>query len=96
MSVCMYVCMYVCLYMCMSRHTSAGMVLANDADPKRAYMLVHQLKRLGSANFLVTTHEGQFFPNLRVRDVRDACFQQMCSYVPERVVYMCGSLCTCV
>ncbi len=46
---------------------AAGMVIANDADPKRAYMLVHQLKRLGSPNFLVTTHEGQFFPRLMVR-----------------------------
>ena len=27
-------------------------------------MLVHQLKRLGSPAFLVTTHEGQHFPNL--------------------------------
>jgi len=41
-----------------------GMVIANDADPKRAHMLVHQLKRLGSSSFLVTTHEGQFYPNL--------------------------------
>ena len=41
-----------------------GMVIANDSDPKRAYMLVHQLKRLGSPAFLVTTHEGQHFPNL--------------------------------
>ena len=41
-----------------------GMVIANDSDPQRAYMLVHQLKRLGSPAFLVTTHEGQHFPNL--------------------------------
>jgi len=43
-----------------------GFVIANDADPKRSYMLVHQVKRLGSPNFLVTTHEGQFFPNLYI------------------------------
>lgn len=41
-----------------------GMIIANDADPKRAYMLVHQLKRLGSPSFLVTTHQGQFFPSI--------------------------------
>ena len=41
-----------------------GCVIANDADSKRAYMLVHQLKRLGSPNFLVTTHEGQRFPTI--------------------------------
>ena len=44
--------------------STQGMVIANDADPQRAYMLVHQLKRLGSPAFLVTTHEGQHFPNL--------------------------------
>ena len=41
-----------------------GMVIANDSDSQRAYMLVHQLKRLGSPAFVVTTHEGQHFPNL--------------------------------
>ena len=45
-----------------------GMVIANDSDPQRAYMLVHQLKRLGSPAFLVTTHEGQHFPNLYTAD----------------------------
>jgi hypothetical protein len=25
---------------------------------------VHQLKRLGSSCFVVTTHDGQFFPNV--------------------------------
>ena len=42
----------------------SGMVIANDSDSQRAYMLVHQLKRLGSPAFLVTTHEGQHFPSL--------------------------------
>jgi len=41
-----------------------GVVIANDADGKRAYMLVHQLKRFSSPFFLVTTHEGQSFPTL--------------------------------
>jgi len=44
--------------------TPSGMVIANDADSKRAYMLVHQLKRYGSSAFLVTTHDGQLFPNI--------------------------------
>lgn len=43
-----------------------GLVIANDADHKRAYMLVHQLKRLGSPAFLVSTHQGQFYPNLYI------------------------------
>jgi 16S rRNA C967 or C1407 C5-methylase (RsmB/RsmF family) len=41
-----------------------GIIIANDANPDRAYMLVHQLKRLGSPSFMVTTHEGQTFPSL--------------------------------
>jgi len=41
-----------------------GMVIANDSDTRRAYLLVHQLKRYGSSAFLVTTHDGQMFPNL--------------------------------
>jgi 16S rRNA C967 or C1407 C5-methylase (RsmB/RsmF family) len=44
--------------------TPEGMVVANDADTRRAYLLVHQLKRYGSSAFLVTTHDGQQFPNL--------------------------------
>ena len=59
------------------------MVLANDADSARSYMLVsprwhsasrvtggrqvHQLKRLGTPTFLVTTHEAQNMPRIWVR-----------------------------
>ena len=48
--------------------TPEGMVIANDADTKRAYLLVHQLKRYGSSAFLVTTHDGQQFPNIYRKD----------------------------
>lgn len=48
--------------------TPSGMVIANDANSKRAYLLVHQLKRYGSSAFLVTTHDGQQFPNLYQKD----------------------------
>ena len=39
-----------------------GCVVANDADPKRAYMLVHQIKRLCSPAALVVSCDAQFFP----------------------------------
>ena len=39
-------------------------MIANDVDFQRAYLLVHQTKRLGSPHFAVSTHEGQFFPTL--------------------------------
>ncbi|ORZ39205.1 S-adenosyl-L-methionine-dependent methyltransferase [Catenaria anguillulae PL171] len=41
-----------------------GLVVANDADWKRAYMLVHQTKRLQSPCLMITNHEAQFFPHI--------------------------------
>ncbi|KAL1928499.1 hypothetical protein VTP01DRAFT_2855 [Rhizomucor pusillus] len=46
--------------------TPAGLVVANDADFKRSYMLVHQSKRLQSPCFVATNHDGQHFPGIRV------------------------------
>lgn len=45
--------------------TPRGLVLANDADLKRAHLLVHQSNRLPSANVLVT--------NLDASRVRPFC-----------------------
>jgi 16S rRNA C967 or C1407 C5-methylase (RsmB/RsmF family) len=42
-----------------------GCVVANDADPKRAHMLVHQMRRINSPAVLVTNCDAQFFPMLR-------------------------------
>ena len=47
-----------------------GYVVANDADPKRAYMLVNQLKRMNSPSVYVTSCDGQFFPILDDKSVR--------------------------
>ncbi|KAJ2078076.1 tRNA (cytosine-5-)-methyltransferase ncl1 [Coemansia sp. RSA 988] len=41
-----------------------GLVVANDADYKRACMLVHQINRLNSPNVIVTNHSGEHFPNI--------------------------------
>ncbi|KAJ1510023.1 hypothetical protein HMI54_001904 [Coelomomyces lativittatus] len=43
---------------------NGGLVVANDADSKRAYTLVHQLKRTQSPHLLVTYHAAQHFPSL--------------------------------
>lgn len=43
---------------------ASGYVVANDADPKRAYMLVNQLRRMNSPAVFVTSCDGQFFPIL--------------------------------
>lgn len=42
-----------------------GIVVANDADSKRAYLLVHQVSHLKSSRIIVTTHLGQQYPFLR-------------------------------
>lgn len=44
----------------------SGFVVANDADYKRSHMLVHQLKRLNSANLMVVNHDAQFFPRIKI------------------------------
>ncbi|EGD81441.1 hypothetical protein PTSG_02162 [Salpingoeca rosetta] len=41
-----------------------GLVVANDADNKRCYMLVHQTKRLQSPCFMITNHDASIFPSL--------------------------------
>ena len=45
-----------------------GFVLANDNNPKRAYMMVHQLKRLNTAGMVVICHDAQLFPTLYQSD----------------------------
>ena len=41
-----------------------GFVLANDNNFQRAYMMVHQLKRLNTAGMVVVCHDAQLFPSL--------------------------------
>lgn len=45
-------------------------MIANDADPKRAFMLTHQMNRLNTANIVITNHFAQFFPELKYRDFK--------------------------
>ena len=46
-----------------------GLVVANDNNEKRAYMLVHQAKRLQSPCLIVTNHDAQDFPRILVEEV---------------------------
>lgn len=43
-----------------------GVLIANDMDNKRCYMLVHQAKRLQSSAFVITNHDASLFPDLFV------------------------------
>ncbi|KAI9876473.1 MAG: hypothetical protein M1830_006446 [Pleopsidium flavum] len=45
---------------------TTGLLIANDADYKRAHMLVHQMKRLNSPNLIVTNHDATLFPSIKV------------------------------
>lgn len=38
-------------------------MIANDVDVQRCNLLIHQTKRMCTANLLVTNHEAQHFPS---------------------------------
>ncbi|KAK4773771.1 hypothetical protein SAY87_028790 [Trapa incisa] len=42
-----------------------GLILANDLDVQRCNLLIHQTKRMCTANLVVTNHEAQHFPGCR-------------------------------
>ncbi|GAA0145806.1 RNA methyltransferase [Lithospermum erythrorhizon] len=44
-----------------------GMVVANDVDIQRCNLLIHQTKRMCTANLVVTTNEAQQFPGCQLR-----------------------------
>lgn len=73
-----------------------GYIVANDADPKRAYMLVTQLRRLQSPAVFVTSADGQFFPVLDEKNVRgtdkEGMFDRVLCDVPCRYVQLSMSL----
>ncbi|XP_071814211.1 RNA cytosine-C(5)-methyltransferase NSUN2-like [Apostichopus japonicus] len=41
-----------------------GVVIGNDSDNKRCYIMVHQAKRLNSPCCMVVNHDARFFPKL--------------------------------
>ncbi|CAA7401641.1 unnamed protein product [Spirodela intermedia] len=43
-----------------------GLVIANDVDVQRCNLLIHQTRRMCSANLIVTNHEAQHFPSCRL------------------------------
>ena len=49
---------------CAEQLQGSGLLLANDADPERAHMLIHQLHRASAAQVAITNHQAQFFPSL--------------------------------
>ncbi|KAJ5082316.1 tRNA (C5-cytosine) methyltransferase NCL1 [Penicillium argentinense] len=45
---------------------TTGLLICNDADYKRAHMLIHQLKRLSSPNLIVTNHDATMYPSIKL------------------------------
>ena len=43
----------------------SGFVIANDSDYKRAYMLVHQMRRINSPALFISCSDAKFFPLIR-------------------------------
>ncbi|KAL7143955.1 hypothetical protein ABFS83_08G226200 [Erythranthe nasuta] len=44
----------------------SGMIIANDLDVQRCNLLIHQTKRMCTANLIVTNHEAQHFPSCQL------------------------------
>ena len=65
----------------------SGFVVANDSDPKRAFMLTHQINRLNSGNIVITNHMAQMFPDLLYKEAKKGedlrvKFDRICCDVP--------------
>ncbi|KAK6460067.1 S-adenosyl-L-methionine-dependent methyltransferase [Scheffersomyces coipomensis] len=50
---------------------ATGFVIANDSDYKRSHMLVHQVKRLNSPNFMVVNHDATLFPRIKLNNATE-------------------------
>lgn len=61
---------------------AVGFVVANDSDYKRSHMLVHQVKRLNSPNFLVVNHDAQLFPRISLPETGLIKFDRVLCDVP--------------
>lgn len=60
----------------------SGIVVANDVDNNRCYMLVHQAKRLNSPCFVVTNHDSSVMPQFVDQQNVDLKFDRILCDVP--------------
>merc|ERR1719228_1740157 len=66
-----------------------GLVVANDSDNSRCYMLTHQAKRLQSPCVIITNHDAAIIPNLMVPE---SSGQQLAALKFDRI--LCDVPCT--
>ena len=64
-----------------------GLVVANDSDRDRAYMLAHQCKRVKSPAICITWCPAQLLPNLGAANAERGSDKGMC---------VCVCVCVCV
>lgn len=68
--------------------TIDGLVLANDSDGKRCHILIHQLQRLQTPCLIVTNHEAQMLPGIRIKgeggELQSILFDRILCDVPCR------------
>lgn len=49
-----------------------GLVVANDSDNSRCYLLVHQIKRLQSPNYIIINEDASILPNIQLPAPNDS------------------------
>jgi 16S rRNA C967 or C1407 C5-methylase (RsmB/RsmF family) len=59
-----------------------GVILANDNNPKRAYMMCFQLKRLNTAGMMIISHDAQHFPTIIKSNGEKFLFDKILCDVP--------------
>jgi len=52
-------------------HMPKGLIIANDVDEKRCYMMIHQVNRLSSPCVVATQHPAQKFPFVRMNEKKE-------------------------
>lgn len=59
-----------------------GIVIANDLDVKRCYLLTHIVQFLASPAFMVTNYNAQFYPKITLADGTPLLFDRILCDVP--------------
>jgi 16S rRNA C967 or C1407 C5-methylase (RsmB/RsmF family) len=59
-----------------------GVILANDINPKRAYMMCYQLKRLNTTGMMIISHDAQHFPTIIKSNGEKFLFDKILCDVP--------------
>ncbi|XP_057492702.1 uncharacterized protein LOC130778213 isoform X1 [Actinidia eriantha] len=61
----------------------SGLVIANDVDVQRCNLLIHQTKRMCTANLIVTNHEAQHFPSCHLNKNKADAFENGVAMEPS-------------